>query len=139
MPTTECLDTAAAEELYKQLLRDERAAWDDLFARPRSAHQLRIWRRLSIQASQARTAFLQPSSPRGVTHGNDPESDGSVRQALKDAIQWQKVAWIAFEQSMRSGSGEDPQFRAVWLDAMRRVRTARKMVHAHTAGTPAAT
>lgn len=137
MSTTKCPDNATAEEIYKQLLRKERAAWDALFARPGS-HELRLWRHLTVKADEARTAFLGLRAVAGDQSPRDAERDASLRQALKIAIQEQKVAWTALEQSMRSDAGEDPELRAAWLVSVRRVRDARNLLHAPTAAAPAA-
>lgn len=132
MPRTDCLSTAAAEDLYKQLLRQERAAWDALFVRPFASHQLSFWRRSTAQANAARKAFLGSSSLRGdMAPPDEPALDAaSATQALRDAIQRQKLAWIALEHSMRSGLGKDPQLLADWVGALHSVRAARKLVAA---------
>lgn len=124
----------SAEEMYKQLLRQERAAWDALFARPAS-HELRVWRQQNVKANLARTAFLETRPAAWEQPSGEAQRQASTRQTLKRAMEQQKVAWRALEQSMRSASGEPSGLRAAWLDAVRDVHAARQHLHAQTAST----
>ena len=124
------MDIDSAERLYKQALREERAAWDALFALPPTPDRLRVWRRATIEADQARAAFLEravfrPNKPAP----NDPEDHRAMKQALKQAIQQQKAAWTVYERSMAAGSADADDLRVRWGDAIARVRAVRKLVH----------
>ena len=111
-----------------------------LFAGPHDSHQFRIWRRSIAAANHARTAFLAPSSVRrkGTNESNEAVGHSAAKGPLKDAIQWQKAAWAAYERSLASGSAEAVRLQGVWLEPIARVRRARSLVHAQVAPKAAA-